>query len=233
MEDFSIALSQEGKQILYGTLLGDGYLRKKEKVVRLSHSEKQLQYLLWKRSFFDEKMLRKLYRKVYPEGYVNYNFDVNLKDYKDFYEELKRLCYSHAGRKKISLSLLNRLGPLGLAVWWMDDGCLSIYKGNRYGKLCTHCFNFEEHILMKEFFRNRFGIDVQIKIEKRKYYFFRLGVESLKKLISIIYKYVLAVPSMVYKIDLKYQKSVKETDWFYSIYKEIHDSITVTTEERG
>ena len=59
--------------------------------------------------------------------------------------------YSNTGRKKISLKYLNELSPLGLAVWWMDDGSLCNSKGNRWGKLCTECFNYEEHILLQTY----------------------------------------------------------------------------------
>ena len=99
----------------------------------------------------------------------------------------------------------------------MDDGCLSIHKGNRYGKLCTHCFNYEENILIQKYFKRKWNIDVDIKIEKNKYYFIRFNVKALKKLIQIIYPYVIQIPSMIYKIDLDYTNTVNMGE-FHEIY---------------
>ena len=71
--------------------------------------------------------------------------------------------------------------------------------------MSTHCFNYEENILIQKYFKNKWDIDVQISQEKGKYYFIRLNVESMRKLIKIIYKHVCEIPSMIYKIDLKYK----------------------------
>ena len=132
----------------------------------------------------------------------------------------KKYLYSNDGRKKISLKYLKNINAFGLAIWWMDDGCLSIHKGNRYGKLCTECFNYEEQILLQKYFQSTWGIDVDIKLEKNKYYFLRFNVSALKKLIAIIYPYICMVPSMIYKIDLDYtnQKCIGN-------FKEIYDYI--------
>lgn len=214
----NISLSQKQEQIVLGGLLGDTYFNLKSKRIRFLHSEKQLEYLLWKKSFFDDD-ISKLYKRIYEKGYVGYSFEFYFtknKYYKNF-EFIKKHLYSNEGRKKISLKYLNKLTPLGLAVWWMDDGVLSIHKGNRYGKLCTHCFNYEENILIQKYFKNKWDIDVDIKIEKNKYYFIRLNVKALRKLIKIIYKYVCEIPSMIYKIDLDYKNNVQLGD-FEEVY---------------
>ena len=135
--------------------------------------------------------------------------------------------YSNDGRKKISMKILNELNPLGLAVWWMDDGYLCTHKCNRYGRLCTECFNYEENILIQQYFKKRWSIDVDIKNEKNKYYFIRLNVTALKKLIRIIYTYVVEVPSMIYKIDLDYtnQGCIKDFGDVYFYIKNIKNNI--------
>lgn len=199
----SLSLSQ--KQIIMGGLLGDAYYHRSNNSIRFVHSQKQYPYLQWKKSFFNENDVSKTYRRDYKEGYVGYSFEMyNRKHmYESFFNFIQKNCYKNT-TKKISLKYLNELNALGLAVWWMDDGCLSIHKGNRYGKLCTHCFNYEENILIQKYFRDKWNIEVDIKEEKHRYYFIRLNVKALKKLISIIYKYVVEIPSMIYKIDLNY-----------------------------
>lgn len=215
----NIALSQEQKQIIFGGLLGDSYFNYKRKIIRFSHSIKQEEYLMWKSSFFEEKEINGIYTRYYKEGYANKYFELTNKNKKiDFlFNYLKKYLYSNDGRKKISLKYLQNIDALGLAVWWMDDGCLSIHKGNRYGKLCTECFNYEEHILLKKYFKDNFDIDVDICLEKNKHYFLRFNVTALKKLISIIYIYVCKIPSMIYKIDLNYTNKKSIGD-FIDIY---------------
>lgn len=106
----------------------------------------------------------------------------------------------------------------------MDDGCLCNHKGNRWGKLCTECFNYEEHILLQKYFKDKWNIDVSIKQEKGKYYFLRFNVSALRKLFALIYNYVLCVPSMIYKIDMNYKnnvnlKNIKKRTWQYNSTK--------------
>lgn len=218
----TISLSQANRQIILGGLLGDSYFNKERNFIRFNHSDKQKEYLLWKMSFFNQEDVRGLYTRKHKEGYLGYYFEFINKshNYDDFFAFIKKNLYTNEGRKKISLKYLKEIDALGLAIWWMDDGCLSIHKGNRYGKLCTHCFNYEEHILLQKYFKNRWDIDVDIKIEKG-YYFLRFNVKGLKKLINIIYKYVCNIPSMIYKIDLNYKNSkcIKEFNEVYTYIK--------------
>ena len=229
----TLYLSQ--KQILLGGILGDSYFHRQDNSIRFSHSDKQLSYLMWKRKFFNSDDVRKIHKRLYKEGYVGYYFEfVNRKHkYETFFNFIQKHGYQNT-TKKISLKYLNELDSLGLAVWWMDDGCLSIHKGNRYGKLCTHCFNYEEHILIKKYFNDRWGNSVDIKEEKHKYYFIKLNVTALKKFIQIIYKHVVEIPEMIYKIDLDYknQKSIGDFEDVYYYIKQCKDCFingTLTT----
>lgn len=220
----TFSLSHEEEQLIFGGLFGDSYFNKQKGILRFSHSEKQLKYLLWKKSFFNPLDLHKISKRLYPDGkYIGYSFDfVNKKNkYLDLFNYIDKYFYKN-GYRKVSLTGLKKLDSLGLAVWWMDDGCLSVYKGNRYGKLCTHAYNYEENILIKQYFYDRWGIETQIKCEKNKYYFQRFNAKALKKLISIIYKHVCEVPDMIYKIDMNYknQKSLGDFKDIYNYIKE-------------
>lgn len=220
----NITLSQEQQQIVLGGLLGDSYFNPKKKIIRFSHSVKQEEYLKWKYSFFDIESVSEIYTRYYKEGYINKYFELTnkKKQINMIYDYLKKYLYSNDGRKKISLKYLKNINALGLAIWWMDDGCLSIHDGNRYGKLCTECFNYEEHILLQKYFKDIWDINVDIKLEKNKYYFLRFNVSALKKLITIIYPYVCMIPSMIYKIDLNY-KNKKCIGDFEKIYNYIQN----------
>ena len=218
----TLSLSQ--KQIILGGLLGDSYYNQKRNFIRFLHSDKQREYLVWKMNQLPLQYVRGIYKRVYKEGYIGYSFEfVNKKDtFGELFSFLQKNLYSNEGRKKISLKYLNELDALGLSIWWMDDGCLSIHKGNRYGKLSTHCFNYEEHLLIQQYFKKKWNINVQIKQEKT-YYFIRFNVEALKKLFTVIYKYVCQVPCLIYKIDLNYSNiGVIKNDEFYPIYNYIN-----------
>lgn len=207
-----LSLSQEETQVILGGLLGDSYYNKLKKTIRFYHSQKQEEYLKWKHSFFiknPNQICRKIYygeRHANNNVYNYCNFEIYNKNnaMNDIYSFIQKHLYSNDNRKKISMKYLNELTPLGLAVWWMDDGSICISKDNRYGKLSTQCFNYEENILLQKYFKKKWNIDVSIKCEKNKYYFLRFNVSAMKELINIIYKYVCEIPSMIYKIDLKY-----------------------------
>ena len=213
-----ISLSQ--KQIILGGLLGDSSINNKN--VQFSQSIKQKEYLLWKAKQFNKDIKyinntfnEKKYSRCYFYYYIK-NEDIQ------FYSFICKNLYSKR-RKKISLKYLNELDALSLAIWWMDDGSICLSKRNRYGKLATECFNYEEHILMKKYFKEKWNINVQIKSEKNKYYFLRFNVTELKKLISIIYKYVCEIPSMIYKIDLQYQYNGRIGNDFIDVYNYINE----------
>lgn len=218
----NISLSQ--KQIILGGLLGDSSFYKEKKYISFSQSKKQLSYIKWKYFMFysDEKHLHSTYNTWNNQKYLRYYFNCYLNSNNDLYNFISKNLYSNTGRKKISLKYLKELTPLGLAVWWMDDGCMCLAKRNRYGKLSTHCFNYEEHILLQKYFKEKWNIKVAIKQEK-ECYFLRFNVEELKKLIRIIYPYVLQVEGMSYKIDLdyKYEKCIGDDfkDIYYCIKK--------------
>lgn len=222
----NIPLSQEQKQLILGSLLGDAYCNRQRQLIRFSQCEKQKEYLEYKYSFFNSDEINRIYQRNYKEGYISYSFEFPNRKHKYdiLYSYIGKKLYSNNGRKKISPSYLNDLTSLGLAFWWMDDGSLCNSKGNRWGKLCTECYNYEEHILLKKYFKEKWNIDVKITKEKDKYYFINFNATSLRKLIAIIYKHVLEVPCMIYKIDMNYKNKI-ELEGFQEIYDCIKSKI--------
>ena len=213
----NLSLSQ--KQVILGGLLGDASFYKEKKYITFSQCEKQLEYLTWKYNFFNiNNEIKSIYNTFHEQKFLRYYFYYYLNNMDDMFSFLCKHLYSNTGRKKISLKYLNELSPLGLAVWWMDDGSLCNSKGNRWGKLCTECFNYEEHILLQTYFKIKWDIDVKITNEKNQYYFINFNSTSLKKLIKIIYPYVIQVPSMIYKIDMNYKNKKCIGDDFNDIY---------------
>ena len=115
------------KALVIGSILGDGFLQKTGKNnarLRLEHSLKQEDYLLWKirilDNYFQSKpqylernnlKFGKSYQYVRAQSYSGSEFG---KLSKSFYKD---------GEKVIPKNIQNLLkDPLSLAVWFMDDG---------------------------------------------------------------------------------------------------------------
>lgn len=214
-------LSQE-LEIILGGLLGDSHIRKDNYIVCFGQSEKQFEYLKWKHQKL-KRISSDIYKTTIKDKYYRYNFETLPKYNKDI-KTIFNMTSNVLHKKQVTRRWLNLLTPLSLAVWWMDKGYLSIHKGNRYGKLCTHNFSYKEHLIIKKYFKTVWDINVDIKTEKGKYYFCRLNIENLKKLISIIYPHVIEIPSMIYKIDLNYIDNVQMGE-FQHIYNIIKNNV--------
>ena len=219
------SLSQDELSIIIGGLLGDSSYHKRDSIIVFSHSIKQKEYIEWKHeklSRISSNITERITGKsiVTGEDLVNVSFRTKkMPELKSDYNHIRNMIFNQDGVKEVSRKWLNMLTPISLAVWWMDDGCLSVHKEkdgriSRYGKLCTHCFSLEEQYIIKNYFCKVWGIDVKITPEKNKF-FLRFTVPNLKKMFSIIYPYVLEVPSMIYKINMKYNLDRLSDDDFY------------------
>lgn len=62
------------------------------------------------------------------------------------------------GIKHINIELLNMLDPMGLAVWFMDDG----YKHSNSISIATNCFLTEELEMLINFFESKFNLHFTI-----------------------------------------------------------------------
>lgn len=119
--------------------------------------------------------------------------------------------------KKISRSWLNELDPLGLAVWWMDDGSLVV--NTTKGVLCTDSFSYEEQVILQTYLAEEWGINVKIKPVKGRKGHNRLHITSvteLKKLLRIIAPFI-PVESMLYKVLVLYKHFDYQQRWVSEI----------------
>jgi len=220
------SLSKNTEQVIIGGLLGDSYLRKQKETFNphlvMVHGPKQLDYLEFKYSFFaKDKVItangitQGIARlKKTGKEYINYKFYTqSLPIFNQYYN----LFYS-SGKKVVTRHILNMLDPLGLAIWYMDDGSRNIkwYKRkdglksvkSRSTRFSTNGFTREEHEIIQQYFKVVWDIKVGIhkngksKLENNQQFVTGLNSENSKKLIEIINPHVL--PSLQYKIDLMY-----------------------------
>jgi len=193
-----IILSPTENQIILGGLLGDLCCRMriftKNAFLQGGHCKEQKEYLLWKLnslkslSFKTRINKRKAIlfdSKSYPCLNIYYNL---------FYKNNKKI---------VNLSILNKLYNLGLAVWYMDDGCYK--KKDKSCNIHTNGFTYSENLLIKNWFEKKWCIKPKIySIKKPKdypgkvWYFLNFNVKETIKLINLIKNHI--HPSMNYKI---------------------------------
>ena len=192
--------------ILIGMVLGDSHLgvNKAQTLAYLEtlHKSSHKSYLIWKQRLINHKF-ETTFKYKNNNGYGAFRVRTKMEKKliylrKDFYIN---------GKKRVKSNLLNRLTDLGLAIWYMDDGCLSLGRKNglinrRNLFLNTQGFGLEGNILIKEWLLSKYNISSNIN--KNRGFRLRLNTSNTLKFIEIVSPFVKLVPCMQYKIDLKY-----------------------------
>lgn len=194
------------KQVLLGTMLGDGCLVESSKTkayLKLAHGEAQLKYLLWK--------MRVLFPLVgsFAGALHKDDVDATIKGrtrvhawtlsnrylhhvYDDFY-----LRHEDMKKKIVRMTVLNRMSPMALAIWHMDDGHIS--KSSNV-HLYTNGFDEKSHANIVGYFANHLLMKPKIDHDQRSNTnSIRLGKNDSLKFLDVIRPHVPAC--MAYKID--------------------------------
>lgn len=144
-------LNNEQYQVMLGSYLGDGCLQKQSKynTYRLNFTQgvKQLEYLKWKTNAF--------------------NLTNSIKPIKSGYTKKENIYQSTYSPTFILEDtpfnlVLKDLSPLGLAIWFMDDG-------SRY-KINSNKFTEEENNLLCKMLKDKFNILAKTIKEKNGFY---------------------------------------------------------------
>ena len=208
--------NKESRNLIIGMLLGDGTISNNY-VFKLSHGYKQKEYLEWKINLLNEHGIKNNGLKKYIStcgynlGSIVYYSQMSVIP---FMKVLRRVVYkpikNYANRK-----ILNRLTPLGLAIWYMDDGHINIRKTDDkihgfYIKIAT-CLYKEQNQIIIDYFKEIWNISFyQFKEGKpgKNTYSLCCGTQEGIKFIELIKPYVESCPSMLYKIqyDLSQRK---------------------------
>lgn len=200
-------ITKESRNLLIALLLGDGTISNNN-VFKLSHCEKQRDYLEWKIEQLKNAGLRnnglKEYISVkgYNIGKKVYYTQLNVIP---FIKVLRRVFYKPY-KKLGNRKLLNRLDAKGIAIWYMDDGHINYRKTNGkvhgfYIKIAT-CIPKEELQIIIDYFKEVWNIEFYMFHEGKKENSYSLccGTKEGIKFINIVKPYVEQVPSMIHKI---------------------------------
>lgn len=201
-------INKESRNLLIGLLLGDGTISNNF-VFKIAHSESYKDYVEWKIKQLKEHGIRnnglKSYVKTkgYNTGGLVYYTQLNIIP---FIKVLRRVIYKD---KKIigNRKLLNRLSPLEIAIWYMDDGHINIRR-SKEGKIhgfyirISTCEPKDEVQVIIDYFKEVWNINFYMYHEGRKKDSYSLccGTKEGLKFIKIVEPYVKQVPSMIHKI---------------------------------
>ena len=101
--------------------------------------------------------------------------------------------------KVVRLNVLRRLTPESLAVWFMDDGSLSVTKSTPYMRLATNGFTGEENELICEYMSETWEVHFRMTRHVSGSWYLYADTKSTMRFIELITPYM--CPSMLYKID--------------------------------
>jgi hypothetical protein len=143
-------------QVILGSLLGDGCVYRKSRngkyinnaLFREQHGLIQADYLAWKRNLISPYCNTREVACI--SGYTGLPLV-------GFSSGCNPIFNSYVSFKK-TLDGLERLGPLGLAIWYMDDGC----KG-RGVRISTESFTKEQNIILANFLKSKFDLNLRIR----------------------------------------------------------------------
>jgi len=176
------SLTEEQKQIIVGSLLGDGTMRiKTNALLEINHSKKQKELVDWIYTYFKEFVGTPPKFRKGNGSRVAYRFTTrSLPIFTIFYKR-----FFKNGRKIIPENL--KLSPLTLAVWFMDDGTKS--RSSIY--LNTQQFSLKEQKLLQKMLLEQLGIETTLNKDK-KYWRIRVRTNSIKKFVRLIEPFLLS-----------------------------------------
>ena len=204
-------------EAIYGMLLGDSHIyndRRTNGKIRVvaTNGEDQLDYLNYKKNLFNND------GKIVKSGIGSFSFKptyhyfLNVDSVIDYYCKKDWLINN---KKTVTQSVIDRLSPVSLAFWYMDDGCLSYRDANGKSpciRLNTQGFSFEENQLLQSGLYNKFNIKSTLEKDK-KYYLLRLSNESVEYFLRMVTPYM--CKSMAYKTLPKFENLLETQELRY------------------
>lgn len=205
-------MTRNQKSVVIGSILGDGYLQKTGKEnarLRLEHSLKQKDYLLWKcevlKNFFQSKpqylernnlKFGKTYQYIRAQSYSGAEFG-----------KLQRLFYKD-NLKVIPDKITTLLkDPRALAVWFMDDGYFYARDKMAYFYLPPYDPNSLKNLM--ETLKSNFNLEPVLKKKRRGELVLVFSVPETVKLLILVKNFI--IPAMEYKLKILFDPVSTET----------------------
>jgi len=188
------------REIIVGKLLGDAHLCIRKTGLQynlmIEHSFNQKAYVDWLYNYFKDWVItppKEKFQMVKGKVYKKYRFDTFTHVAFRFYAQ-----QFYQNGKKVVPKLINHwLTPLGLAVWFMDDGSIKS-KHHRALILNTQCYKDADLKRLQDVLLYKFGIKTNLRKQKEGKQIYILS-ETVEKFVKIIRPFIL--PEMEYKLN--------------------------------
>lgn len=200
-----LKLTDGQKEILFGTMLGDGHLETKNQGrtyrLKIEHSLRQKEYVNWLYRKFDDWVLtapavrsRAVTFRGLTKTYERVGFATLSSGRLRFFAQQ----FYQQGKKVVPKTIHRWLTPLAMAVWYMDDGSIKS-KQHRTIFLNTQGFVETDIRRLQTALEKKYGIKTIIRKQKDggQIYFLSETVEIFLKLIEPF-----VIPSMRYKLPI-------------------------------
>ena len=186
----SVPLNRIQRDLVIGSLLGDGYLMPSTAgcCFRVSHGSQQADYVDWKFGLLGSYVRT-------PPRWCGGSYYFRTVTHPDL-SELRRLFYVDGSTKNVPMDLLEReLTAFGLTVWFMDDGALD----RRQVRINSQGFSEFENAALIRFLRAKFGIEARLNRDKDRFRL-RIGDAGVERFRELVEPYL--IPTMLYKLPL-------------------------------
>jgi Rad3-related DNA helicase len=211
-------ITPDQQQLVLGSLLGDASLQvvESKKIgkkyinkatrgrVRFRHGPKQFNYLMWKHKILGPHAGTAPSLKP-SAGYTKTTASFSTSC--DFYDVIEPTIIN--GKKSPNPVWLSKVGAMGLAVWYMDNGGIS----NQSARFNTHGFDLAANNLLAGWLRSTWGLECEVKPTVKNdqtLYYIQLGRESTRLLMRLISRYI--PPCMRHKL-IKYVPHEPQTGY--------------------
>lgn len=186
-------LSQLQKDIIIGTLLGDGsleYDKFKASRLQIKQAERKKEYVIWL-----YEMLANLVKTPPKQRLDTLQWYFSTRSLRSL-EEFRKNFYI-TGRKNVPENIKMLLkSPISLAVWFMDDGSLDYREKSHYSfSISADDFTIEEAELLRETLIENFGVKSSIQTPSsrgKKYTKLYIGKSGRDNFFKIIKPYILS-----------------------------------------
>lgn len=214
-------LSKTTKEIILGTLLGDGHIVAKETYLSFSHSAKQAEYAKFKADLLKKELGCKIeHRSVTAGNDIQYPI---VKCYTSSHRSLRIIRSDfYKPKKRVPAYFEKTMTPLTVAIWFMDDGYMRIRpKRQPSAEIATCAFLPEDLNILMQALKN---LEIPSHIRNNRIHF---DVDATKQLSRIIAPYIPSsmrhklhpdIKSQI-KFDRKHYKSPKEKEVLFDEVK--------------